>query len=399
MRPWFLLLLPVVQAALVNKTIDDEAGPDPSTGVAPITFLPIAGWTQGATCDGCVATLDKALVFNHTWHDTTHFPGDAEQRTVTVSFTGTAVYAYAVLSYVLTNLTFNIDGSDVGNFVYVPPATFGGYQYDHPIFSKDGLKNGPHQLVMSTTGNTNQTIFLFDYLVYTVDTDPATSSVTSTSSTASVQPSSSTPAPSADHSKKTTSVGPIVGGVVGGLAVVGVVAALLLFCLRRRMSPHVYVHDDSKMQIEPLTHNLLPPSPLPSDSGRNTSYSYRSLPVTSYAAHDPNLGATDSSSSSIISAGNATMQARAAAVRLEAKHLRSNPGHTQQISDVTFPTSSTLTSTQARTALREADLRADASGADTDLRNEVAELRVRMETLQTQRTWAALDESPPQYDG
>lgn len=93
------------------------------------------------------------------------------------------------------------------------------------------------------------------------------------------------------------------------------------------------------------------------------------------------------------------MQARAAAVRLEAKHLRSNPGHTQQISDVTFPTSSTPTSTQARTALREADLRADASGADTDLRNEVAELRVRMETLQTQRTWAALDESPPQYDG
>ena len=88
MRSWFLLLLPVVQTALVNKTIDDEAGPDPSTGVAPITFLPIAGWTQGATCDGCVATLDKALVFNHTWHDTTHFSGDAEQRTVTVSFTG-----------------------------------------------------------------------------------------------------------------------------------------------------------------------------------------------------------------------------------------------------------------------------------------------------------------------
>ena len=84
-----------------------------------------------------------------------------------MSSLGTAVYAYAVLSYVLTNLTFNIDGSDVGNFVYVPPASFGGYQYDHPILSKDGLNNGPHQLVMSTTGNTNQTIFLFDYLVYT----------------------------------------------------------------------------------------------------------------------------------------------------------------------------------------------------------------------------------------
>lgn len=73
-------------ATPLNVTVDDQYG-DPLTGQLP-TYLPVNRWIQGATCVGCKAKPDVAQAFSHTWHDTTHNPGVADQRSIQIKFNG-----------------------------------------------------------------------------------------------------------------------------------------------------------------------------------------------------------------------------------------------------------------------------------------------------------------------
>lgn len=52
---------------------------------------------------------------------------------------------------VLTNLTFSIDGQQAGTFVWNDDQ-FYQYSFNHSVFSKDSLSDGPHTLIMSPTG-------------------------------------------------------------------------------------------------------------------------------------------------------------------------------------------------------------------------------------------------------
>ncbi|OSD00906.1 hypothetical protein PYCCODRAFT_649257 [Trametes coccinea BRFM310] len=178
----------------VNRTIDDEKG-DSVTGVVP-SYSPVGSWSQGSTCSGCFIHLDASQTFQGTWHDTTHTPGDPEPRVITAQFTGTAVYVYNVLANTVlytttfTSITFTLDGENVGQFVHVPTEST-DFQYDVPVFASDNLPNGDHTIVIEANGATNSSLVLFDYIVYTFEDDPITTSsnpVTSSSTTTHANP-------------------------------------------------------------------------------------------------------------------------------------------------------------------------------------------------------------------
>ncbi|KAL1951102.1 hypothetical protein VTO73DRAFT_251 [Trametes versicolor] len=278
----------------VNRTIDDEKG-DSVTGEVPV-YTPDGSWSQGSTCSGCFIQLDPSQTFDGTWHDSTHTPGDAEPRVITAHFTGTAVYVFNAIANTvpftttLTNLTFTLDGDPIGQFVHTPSDST-DFQYNVLVLARTGLSNITHTIVIEATGDTNSSLVLFDYIVYTFEEDVSDPTITVTasapthSSSAPIPPpitpptvSSSTPTISASanagtssgptsgstsgstvlsstpssssaqtsassdpgsaidaSSQKgsTVSTGAVVGGVVGGVIVL-VVGGVLAFCFFRK---------------------------------------------------------------------------------------------------------------------------------------------------------------------
>ncbi|THH14257.1 hypothetical protein EW146_g6058 [Bondarzewia mesenterica] len=267
MRAWYLLALPVSQAVPSNRTIDDQYG-DPELNIFP-QFSPDNGWAQGATCNSCAAQPDVALAFDNTWHDATHHPGDPEGRTVSISFNGTAVYAYCIMAnYInpgittLTNLSITLDGGDAGTFVHVPSNST-EFEYNVPVYVNQNLGDAsPHQLVLSANSEVNASLFLFDYLIYTIDTDNITTQDVGGSTTFSARfPSSTTKLTSStsvasqpiELRSNSLPIGAIVGGVIGGLALVILLVLVLVFLRRRRLQPR-HEEDDIAYQIEPFIH-------------------------------------------------------------------------------------------------------------------------------------------------
>lgn len=74
------------QAGLVNVTIDDTSG-DENTGALPV-YIPLEDWTAEPGCTQCVVKPDPTQAFNHTWHDTSHFPTNPDQLSIQINFTG-----------------------------------------------------------------------------------------------------------------------------------------------------------------------------------------------------------------------------------------------------------------------------------------------------------------------
>lgn len=89
-----------------------------------------------------------------------------------MAHTGTAVYAYCIMANIvayvttMTNLTILLDGEDVGSYVHVPTAS-SDFQYDVPVYVNTSLSNTQHVLSLQAKGDTNSTIILFDYVIYT----------------------------------------------------------------------------------------------------------------------------------------------------------------------------------------------------------------------------------------
>ena len=173
-RCLLLLFAAYTHARSTNRTIDDEYG-DSVTGLAP-EYSPPGAWHQGSTCQACFVQLDGSQVLEGSWHDTTHHGGDPEPRSITMRFNGTAVYVYGVLANnvpftdTLTNLTFAIDGAQVGTFVHEPTnSTL--FDYNVPVYVNPELENLEHTLEIQAVGDSTPSLILFDYVVYTY-TDP-----------------------------------------------------------------------------------------------------------------------------------------------------------------------------------------------------------------------------------
>ncbi|KAI0722307.1 hypothetical protein C8T65DRAFT_564905, partial [Cerioporus squamosus] len=167
-----LLSAALVRSLKTNRTVDDEQQ-NSEDGIL-LSYSPSANvWSQGARCSGCgvnTSNVDLQQVHDGTWHDGTYRPGGGP-LTITVGFTGTAVYVYNILAnnvlptITFTNISFYLDGRYVGQFIHAPDDS-STMQYNALVYHDPGLANAPHTLLMSASG-ADISLILFDYLVYT----------------------------------------------------------------------------------------------------------------------------------------------------------------------------------------------------------------------------------------
>ncbi|OSD05809.1 hypothetical protein PYCCODRAFT_1361583, partial [Trametes coccinea BRFM310] len=161
----------VTSGTLVNVTIDDTYG-DELFGTQ-FLYAPADVWNVGQSCAACTAHPNPALVHNGTWHDGTTQAGSDQLTTATVRFEGVAVYVFCIVTRSSTSpdgnsdMTFSIDGQEVGRFVQ-PPDGDTTYDYNVPVYVNTSLPPGPHQLViLNGQPNGNKSLILLDYVVYT----------------------------------------------------------------------------------------------------------------------------------------------------------------------------------------------------------------------------------------
>ena len=159
--------------------------------------------------------------------------------------------------------TYAIDGEVLGT--YTAPVIAPGYFTTRNVFfQSQTLPDGDHTLVITTTNGTKPNIYVLDFFQYTASPVESSSSSTSWSSVSSstVQPSSSSSSPisssstSAVSSSSRVKVGPIVGGVLGGIAILVIAVLLLFICLKirrnkRKVSPSPL---DSHLPGKPCTN-------------------------------------------------------------------------------------------------------------------------------------------------
>ncbi|KAI0754135.1 hypothetical protein C8Q80DRAFT_1265820 [Daedaleopsis nitida] len=164
-----------------NRTIDDEYG-DISTGRKPRYHSPQSSnpWALGSTCGYCHIQLDPTQVQNGTWHDATCSLLDQltlDTYTVTIQFTGIAVYVYGVLAPdtdTQTFLDFTLDGVSERSFEHDSTSST-EFTYNALVFSKTNLDNTEHtlQILLHPLLFINS-LFLFDYVIYTIEDDTKT---------------------------------------------------------------------------------------------------------------------------------------------------------------------------------------------------------------------------------
>lgn len=141
---------------------------------------------------------------------------------VSYQFNGTAVYAYCIIDNhsnytTLTNLTFSLDNRTVGSYTHTPNPLAPIFEYGVPVYANASIPNGEHTFELEATAGHDGSVILFDYLQYTYEepSDPRSTSGSGGRNT-----------------------GAIAGGVVGGLAVLGLVIAAAGVLLVQRSRRH-----------------------------------------------------------------------------------------------------------------------------------------------------------------
>ncbi|KAI0774470.1 hypothetical protein C8Q74DRAFT_1368942 [Fomes fomentarius] len=166
-------------------------------------------------------------------------------------------------------------------------------QFDYFVF--EGLSSGSqHTLEIVVLNATDQYPFVLDYLIYL---PPKGATPTGSQSMASTSLPSITSTPSPANANAQTSsgvpVGPIVGGVVGGLAViVAACIAVWFLCFRRRRSngqPYFYASsakagDLLEHEVKPEPYTDARPQSIAAASTLRPASSYHPGPQTAYSA-------------------------------------------------------------------------------------------------------------------
>ena len=258
--PLVVLLLPTVRAVTVNITVDDTFG-NIDGSVIP-TYLPANDtfWHAGSPselCDICViepSWLDASQIVNKSWHHAIYGKSDTPVQ-VQVVFPGTAVYVYNIIpntfpdgSSTLVNISFALDGKTVGEFKHFPNAS-SEISYHQLVYSHTNLSDSSHTFIMSASGiDSEPSLILFDYLVYTTEVEDMTSATATqaqvpasgTSNVLSSPATTASPAtPPSEYSSTRTPTATIVGGVLGGIALLVLLALFPVFYqlrLRRRQA-------------------------------------------------------------------------------------------------------------------------------------------------------------------
>lgn len=83
------------------------------------------------------------------------------------------------------NLSFTLDNTPSGTFFHDGSSSASGFASKVPVFTLENLTEDPHILLVNVEPNS---VFVFDYIIYTTTLQP-TSSVSVTSTTATSVPS------------------------------------------------------------------------------------------------------------------------------------------------------------------------------------------------------------------
>ncbi|KAM5539190.1 hypothetical protein V8D89_007063 [Ganoderma adspersum] len=212
---------------LVNITVDDTFG-DPTTGTLPEYLPNEETWNLTLSSDNCPScgidpsTLDLTQIYKQTWHDTMYL-SVVTPATITVRFNGSAVYVFNVLGKVvpgaaMSNISFSIDGENVGQFIRSPESS-ADILYNQLVYHNTTLSDGPHTLVMTPA---DLTLMMFDYFLYTTQSDGtipagASSSIPQPPSISSSTTTPSTSNPDDPFHSSSTHTPPPVEGIVGGI--------------------------------------------------------------------------------------------------------------------------------------------------------------------------------------
>ncbi|KAJ7064043.1 hypothetical protein C8F01DRAFT_1229591 [Mycena amicta] len=212
-----LLSSPVVRAGLTNLTIDDTDTTYFSFSNGSTNPPAWAAITPQTPCNYCSAQPQTKDIHNQTWHD------GSVGSVGSFTFNGTAVWIYGIDLADPANISFTLPDVHLSTFHYYNGSE--QFVFNSLLFSATNLPTDAGSHTVSWVVNKsskNGTTALFDYAVITVDEEDPASTSPSESGSASVA-----------HSSK-SHAGPIAGGVIGGVLVLLLLGALVLFCWRRR---------------------------------------------------------------------------------------------------------------------------------------------------------------------
>ena len=192
---YLILLSRLVAATSLTVAIDDTYG-DAMTGAMP-AYGPSTAWTQGQPCNSgdseCLVDPDPKQAHNGTWHVSSNSNLEAPPRTIDLSFEGTPLFycvanrdahpgikgdsinVYCIISednrtqIAVANMTFELDGQQVGNFFHEPSGAMDGagnyaIQYNVAVYQSHPITQGKHTLRISLIGYSS---VYFDYALYT----------------------------------------------------------------------------------------------------------------------------------------------------------------------------------------------------------------------------------------
>ncbi|ESK90396.1 hypothetical protein Moror_13686 [Moniliophthora roreri MCA 2997] len=236
-------------------------------------------------------------------------------------FAGTSIAVYGLLDITTSgnfSIDFTLDGSVVrrGTFPQEDGHKANGYLNlpNYLFFENKNITAGNHTLLVNVTAVEGSQSFQLDYITYDPSFDllnqkPAVIGNAPTSSTGP----SGTATPPTSNSQATSSrapIGAIVGGTIGGVALL-LIVGLLLFCRRKRTQGSEKAVDKSQWTVEPFEPmpvvELKQPLP-PSQQRRHTpsgsekrQRSYQSTTAEVYSL--PHSGGSSSTSPSTTSPG------------------------------------------------------------------------------------------------
>ncbi|KAI0800519.1 hypothetical protein C8Q74DRAFT_1397077 [Fomes fomentarius] len=379
-------------------------------------------WAQGAECSTCninTKLVDVNSVFDSTWHDSTHHPGDPD-RVITITFNGTAVYVFHLIANAIsgtttfTNLTFHIDGEQVGSFTHTPDDTHDPTLYRVPVYQNESLSNTVHTLETRASGPTDSLV-LFDFIAYTTD-DGTSPSSTSDRPSSSILPSTQV---SSVQSTSSAPVGAIVGGIVGGVCVLAALVVIFLCDRKRRRARRPtsiagriepFTIDDGNRQpgeragrrwsrvptLPPLRmgrRRLMPGTGSSTTGDTATSIVFPQPPPPAQRSRAPTSATATSGS-----ATRSNLERRIKALETQVRNLESGQESSSSGTGTTSDKSSRNT-TRSRGRSRS---RSRTTGHSSSLRSELVALRgeiteLRGELEQEQRLLAEVVPPPPVY--
>ncbi|KAJ7044242.1 hypothetical protein C8F04DRAFT_1228640 [Mycena alexandri] len=209
---------------------------------------------------------------------------------VALNFHGTSASLYGFvpteLAHNATWATYSIDGDIPVNFTLEGlPSPNSPTNYNVLLFTTPTIPNTEHNLVVSYGGDSQHTpLVVGDFYVATASSATSNSSSSNSSSGPSPSPSSSLVSSTSKHSR----VGAIVGGLLGALAILALLAGLALFCQRRsRRAADGNNNTSATPYPLPMTEAGGPSSsPIAPPHGDPVTYGARPLPPPPAAEHE-----------------------------------------------------------------------------------------------------------------